>query len=74
MRHENELRERLEDGSVAFGARGATFSPALVEVYGSLGLDFVWLDFEHTGASPLDSLPFEHLARAAETADVSLLA
>ena len=74
MHHRNPLREMLEDDAVAFGARASTLSPALVEVYGDLGLDFVWLDFEHTGASPLDSPPFERLARAADAVDVSLLA
>ena len=74
MRHHNRLRETLESGTVAYGARASTLSPALVEVYGDLGLDFVWLDFEHTGRSPHDSVPFEHLSRAAQPADVSLLA
>ena len=73
MRYRNQLRDVLAVGSVAFGARASTLSPAMVEVYGGLDLDFVWLDFEHTGASPLDSIPFEHLARAAEAAGVSLL-
>lgn len=42
-------------------------------MYGDLGLDFVWLDFEHAGTSPWDSTTFEHLTRAAEVGDIDLL-
>jgi 2-dehydro-3-deoxyglucarate aldolase len=45
----------------------------LVEVFGDLGLDFVWLDFEHTGPSAYDSKVFENLTRAAEGAGTELL-
>jgi len=73
MRHENAFSERLRDGGVALGARASTFSPALVEIYGSIGLDFVWLDFEHGAASPWNGFRLENLTRAAELAGVSLL-
>jgi 2-dehydro-3-deoxyglucarate aldolase len=70
----NALREIVEDGSVAFGAQTVTHSEAIVEVYGTLGLDFVWVDFEHIGPSPYDSTFMEGLARAAELVDIELLA
>ena len=73
MTRENEVRRRLESGENALGARAETMSPAMVEVYGHLGYDFVWLDFEHTGASPYDSTAFDALVRAAESADIELL-
>lgn len=73
MDQRNAVRDALEGGSVVFGARAATFSPTVVEVYGELGLDFVWLDFEHTGPSPYDSTVLEDLTRAAEVSGTELL-
>jgi 2-keto-3-deoxy-L-rhamnonate aldolase RhmA len=69
----NDLRRTIEDGGVVYGARSSTFSPTLVEVYGTLGVDFVWLDFEHMGPSPYDSHVFENLTRAAEVSGTELL-
>lgn len=73
MDQRNRFREAIEDGGVVLGARSATFSPTVVELYGDLGLDFVWLDFEHTGPSPWDSTVFEDLTRAAEVGGTELL-
>jgi 2-dehydro-3-deoxyglucarate aldolase len=73
METRNRFREAIEDGTVVLGARAATFSPTVVELYGGLGLDFVWLDFEHTGPSPWDSTVFEALTRAAEIGGTELL-
>ncbi|HET7323405.1 MAG TPA: aldolase/citrate lyase family protein [Halococcus sp.] len=73
MTHTNELRKRLASGEAVIGARAETFSPLLVEVYGKLGYDFVWLDLEHTGPSPYDSTAFDAIVRAAECAAVELL-
>lgn len=70
----NILREQLETGSVAFGAQTVTHSESIVEVYGGLGLDFVWIDFEHIGPSAYDSTVMEGLARAADLADIEILA
>lgn len=69
----NAFRESVENDDVILGARAMNMSPLLVEVYGELGLDFVWLDFEHAGKSPYDSTEFEHLTRAAEAGDIELL-
>jgi 2-dehydro-3-deoxyglucarate aldolase len=68
----NHVRERLESDEPALGARAETFSPVMVEVYGQLGYDFVWLDFEHGGPSPYDSTAFDALIRAAESAGIEL--
>jgi 2-dehydro-3-deoxyglucarate aldolase len=73
MRSENAFRRAIEDGEAVFGASAATFSPTVVETLGSVGLDFVWLDFEHGGPSPYDSTVFEELTRAAEAAEIELL-
>jgi 2-keto-3-deoxy-L-rhamnonate aldolase RhmA len=69
----NPLQAAVESGEPVIGARTRTFSSTVIEVYGELGLDFVWLDFEHAGPSPYDSQLLEDLARAAETGDVELL-
>ncbi|ELZ57677.1 MULTISPECIES: HpcH/HpaI aldolase family protein [Halorubrum] len=49
------------------------YSPTLVELYGELGVDFVWLDFEHGGPDPWDAGTVENLLRAAERTGVELL-
>lgn len=73
MRHENAFRRRLSDGDRVLGARVASFAPAFVEMYGSLGLDFAWIDFEHGEGYPAAGARLPHLVRAAEAADVQLL-
>ena len=73
MRVENGLRQALEADETVFGAACATFSPTVIETLGAVGLDFVWLDFEHGGPSPYDSTVFEELTRAAETGGIELL-
>jgi len=74
MDQRNRLREAIEAGDVVFGARAATAVPAVVELYGVLGLDFVWLDFEHGGPSPWDAGVVAGLCRAAEVGGTELLA
>lgn len=73
MRTENGLRRAIEADETVFGASCATFSATVIETFGRIGLDFVWLDFEHSGPSPYDSRVFEELTRAAEAADIELL-
>lgn len=72
MEQHNSLRESIENGEVVLGARSTTFSPTVIELFGELGIDFVWLDFEHTGPSPYDSTVFENLTRAAEVGGTEL--
>ncbi|MDS0295684.1 HpcH/HpaI aldolase family protein [Halogeometricum luteum] len=69
----NGLRERFENGTVALGVLDNAYSPALVEFYGELGADFVWIDFEHGGPSPDHGPAVEDLLRAAERTDTELL-
>lgn len=73
MGRRNPFREAIENGETVYGARNATFSPNLIELYGYVGLDWVWLDFEHQGGSPWNSHTFEELTRAAEVADIELV-
>ncbi|GAA0647304.1 HpcH/HpaI aldolase family protein [Salarchaeum japonicum] len=69
----NELRETLDSGGVALGVLDNAYSPTLVEFYGELGLEFVWLDFEHGGPDPWDAREVEDLLRAAERTGIELL-
>ena len=69
----NEFRDTLEDSEAVIGARTHMFSKALIEIYGRLDYDFVWLDYEHAGPSPWDSGGFEDLTRASELAGIDLL-
>jgi 2-dehydro-3-deoxyglucarate aldolase len=66
----NPLREALANGETVIGARAVTASPTIVDTYGSMDLDFVWLDTEHTGHSPYDSLSLNQLVRASRAADI----
>lgn len=72
MDQSNQFRQTIEDGGIVYGARSSTFSPTVIEVFGELGIDFVWLDFEHMGPSPYDSTVFEDLTRAAEAGGTEL--
>jgi len=69
----NEIRETFDAGGKLLGARAKTHDPMIVEVYGDLGFDFVWLDFEHGGASPHDTEHLAALARACESAGIEPL-
>lgn len=67
------IAEHLQNGRRVLGARTVTMSPTMVEVYGEMGYDFVWLDLEHCGGSPYDSELLERYTRAADVADIDLL-
>ncbi|SFR85010.1 2-dehydro-3-deoxyglucarate aldolase [Halomicrobium zhouii] len=69
----NGLRETVESGDVALGVLDSAYSPNLVELYGDLGMDFVWIDLEHGGPSPRDGDALENLLRAAEGTGTELL-
>ena len=66
----NTLRTVLGSDGVALGGDARTFSPTVIELFGSLGLDYVWLDYEHAGPSPADSHHVEQLCLAATAADI----
>jgi 2-dehydro-3-deoxyglucarate aldolase len=74
MDRSNGVRRALESGDPVVGAGASTFAPEVVETYGAVGLDFVWLDFEHDGPSPYDARLLNDLSRAAEVSGTELLA
>ncbi len=59
----NVMKERLKKGEALVGAFSTIHSPALVELLGILGMDFIILDGEH---SSLTAETAEALYRAAE--------
>jgi 2-dehydro-3-deoxyglucarate aldolase len=69
----NGLRTRLANDEVALGVLDNAYSPTLVELYGELGADFVWVDLEHGGPDPGDGPTIESLLRAAERTGTELL-
>jgi 2-dehydro-3-deoxyglucarate aldolase len=69
----NDLRASLDAGDPAFGVLDNVYSPAVVELLGDLGFDFVWVDYEHAGPSPWDAQHLEDLLRAADVGGAELL-
>lgn len=69
----NSFKAVSDSGEARVGARAATFAPEVVEVYGDIGVDFVWLDFEHAGPSHNNGPHLENLARAADASGTELL-
>lgn len=73
MINTNPLRTALENGDTVVGPIARTSSPAVIEVYGELDFDFVFVDFEHGNRSPLDSHHVEHLVRAGVIGEIEPL-
>lgn len=73
MGKQRRVGELLDDQRTVLGARASTAAPAVVEVYGGMGLEFAWVDLEHTGASPYDSRVLERLTRAADASGIDLM-
>jgi 2-dehydro-3-deoxyglucarate aldolase len=62
----NRIKNVLKSGGVALGFGVLTFSPGVIEVAGRAGVDFIWLDLEHSGISPYDSVSMENMVRTIE--------
>ncbi|MGX7680825.1 HpcH/HpaI aldolase family protein [Jatrophihabitans sp. DSM 45814] len=65
------LRERLERRGILMGMQNFTGNPALVEILGASGFDFVSLDMEH---APTSWREVEEMARAADVHGFTALA
>jgi 4-hydroxy-2-oxoheptanedioate aldolase len=61
---ENRILQQLDNGETAIGAALNINSPHLVELIGSLGFDWVFIDGEHGSMSDPE---IENMVRAAET-------
>ncbi|WP_121743649.1 HpcH/HpaI aldolase family protein [Natronorubrum halophilum] len=73
MRNSPTLAARLNRGDTTVGVLSTIIHPNLIEVYGSLDIDFVWVDLEHGGPNPYDAERVENLARAADVSDIELI-
>jgi len=69
----NRLVGLAESDTVYVGAAVETAAESLIELYGRLGLDWVWVDLEHKNASPRDATTLEQLTRAAECGGTELV-
>lgn len=62
---ELNFRKRLLDQELIFGSHISSTDPAMTEILAKTGLDFVWLDTEHT---PIDLKNLEnHISRIRQT-------
>lgn len=66
----NKLRKKLRDGQLAVGAVMYSWSPAVIELAGYAGLDFMRLDNEHAWRQDESA---EHMMRAAVIGDIVAL-
>lgn len=64
----NQAKEKILNGGTAYGVFCTFYSPAIVELVGRLGFDFVLIDAEH-GPAGVESC--EHMVRAAETVGIA---
>lgn len=69
----NHVLEALSSGGVVHAAPAKLHSPTVIELYGDVGLDCAFIDYEHTGPSPWDSSHMEDLQRAADVSGIELL-
>jgi len=73
MRIPNLLQQSIATEELTLGAVAKLPSASLIEAYGDVGLDFVFLDYEHASGSPYDTGEMEQLVRAANLADIEPL-
>lgn len=66
----NQLKAKLKRGESVFGAHCFLSDPAIVEIIGRTGFDFVIIDTEHTSKDPSR---IEDLVRAAEVTGMTAL-
>lgn len=66
----NTLKTRIAQGETVYGVFLPVWSPAMVEILGHTGFDFVIIDAEH---GPMAPEGCEHMVRAAECAAIAPL-
>ncbi len=64
------MKERIREGRVVLGTFLFIPSPAVLEIVGRAGFDFVIIDTEHSPIGSLDTVLLENLVRAAEVSGV----
>ena len=64
----NRTKAKILEGQVVIGAGVAFYAPILVELYGAMGFDWVWIDCEHGSSNDSET---ENMVRAAELYDIT---
>lgn len=64
----NVVKQKIKAGQPVFGSFCNLYAPAIVEICGHAGLDFVVVDAEHGPMSPQEC---EHMVRAAEVSGLT---
>ena len=67
------LKKSIQSGEIAIGTILNIPSPAIIEILGYAGFDYVMIDTEHAPIGPLDTAVIENLTRAANLADITPL-
>jgi len=70
MFEKKSLKKKLEEGKVVFGSFVGIKDPAIVEIMGLTGFDFVIADMEHTTNS---TAIMDSMIRAGEAANISVI-
>jgi 4-hydroxy-2-oxoheptanedioate aldolase len=68
LTQENKLKKALQEGKTVFGPFMKISDPAVVEIFGHAGFDFVIIDLEH---GPLSIETAQNLVRAAEIVGIT---
>jgi 4-hydroxy-2-oxoheptanedioate aldolase len=64
----NKTKAKLLEGEVVIGGSINFYAPILVELYGVMGFDWVWIDCEHGSSNDSET---ENMIRAAELYDLT---
>ncbi len=68
MNRANPIRQRILNKEILIGTMFKINSPALAELIGNCGFDFIVIDTEHSNFSPVDT---ENIIRAADAAGMA---
>jgi 2-keto-3-deoxy-L-rhamnonate aldolase RhmA len=64
----NRTKAKIKEGDIAIGGGVNFYAPILVELYGVMGFDWVWIDCEHGSSNDSET---ENMVRAAELYDLT---
>ena len=68
MNNADKIREMWSRGELCVGTNVQLLDPAVTELLGEAGFDFVWIDLEHSAMSVSDALGHVRAARGADMA------
>jgi 2-dehydro-3-deoxyglucarate aldolase len=69
----NRIRSALQNGEVIYGARVRTFSTTVIQILGQTGVEYAYLDLEHAGFSPYDTVELQRRVMAADQSNLGLV-